>query len=105
MPYMLQPANWAQAKARNLYNVGYRRSGTYKGFGQMETMPMQSSDPLDLAAQQAVSDLFNLYYSGAPSAPTGAVPAAGITSSLPTLLLIGGGILAVVLLVKGSGHK
>lgn len=33
---MLQPRNWTQARGRNLYNVAYRRSGTYKGLGQAD---------------------------------------------------------------------
>lgn len=37
---MLQPRNWLQAKGRNLYNVSYRRSGTYKGMGQGGTSIM-----------------------------------------------------------------
>jgi len=31
MSWMLQPHNYGQALSRNLYNVGYRRTATYKG--------------------------------------------------------------------------
>lgn len=108
MSWFLQPANWAQTKARNLYNVGYRRSGTYKGFGHLGQgiMPGENTGSgLDPAAQQAVTDLFNLYYSPASSTtpPFESTPA---TSSMwPSLLMIGGGLLVMVLLVKESGHR
>lgn len=35
MPWMLQPKNYLQAVRPNLYNVAYRRVGTYKGMGRL----------------------------------------------------------------------
>ena len=32
--WMLQPHNYTQALRPNLYNVSYRRTGTYKGLGR-----------------------------------------------------------------------
>lgn len=35
MPWMLQPKNYTQIAKPNLYNVAYRRVGTYKGMGRL----------------------------------------------------------------------
>lgn len=32
---MLQPHNYSQIQRRNLYDVAYRRTGAYKGMGQL----------------------------------------------------------------------
>lgn len=37
MKWFLQPHNYAQARGSNWYNVGYRRTGVYKGMGQIPT--------------------------------------------------------------------
>ena len=114
MSWLLQPHNYGQAGTRNLYNFGYRRTATYKGFGGLgQAADVQEGgtytppDPtagMTPGAQQAVSDLFNLYYSGAPSAPAGGAPATGLMGSLPTLLMVGGGLLVMALLIHG-GHR
>lgn len=35
MPWMLQPKSYTQIARPNLYNVAYRRVGTYKGMGRL----------------------------------------------------------------------
>lgn len=35
MPWMLQPKSYTQIARPNLYNVAYRRVGTYKGLGRL----------------------------------------------------------------------
>lgn len=121
MSWMLQPHNYAQATQRNLYNVAYRRTGTYKGVGMRglgQSMgPMYvcpdgtqvfspancpggtpdsavSTDPLGLQQIQAEIDaLFG--YTGAGQA----LPSSTGINWTPYLLL-GGGLLLVMLMVR-----
>jgi hypothetical protein len=104
MSWMLQPHNYAQAGARNLYNVGYRRTGTYKGMGQ-GTCPGDPScpgyvppayqppvDPVQGQLTQMQAEIEALFgYTGAGQAPTA-------TMNYTPWLILGGGLLLVIAL-------
>jgi hypothetical protein len=111
MSWMLQPHNYGQALNRNLYNVGYRRTATYKGMeglGQMGplytcpdgTQVYRSSDcPGGQPApnvQQQIADLWGYVFANAPAQQT-VYP--GQTNYTPWLIL-GGGLLLVMLISR-----
>ena len=126
--YVRQPFNSAQTWKPNWYNVNYRRTGTYKGFGQGGIDPYLASD---LAAQAGIlpgetSVSANLYpygvfasggtnitgnvstpsMPGAPAATLGgatyypSAPAGAGTGTLTQYLpwILGGGVLLIVIL-------
>jgi hypothetical protein len=105
MSWMLQPHNYGQALSRNLYNVGYRRTATYKGMGALGLncpgdpgcygyVPPDPGAPVDpvvaqLAQMQAEIDaLFG--YTGAGQAPAPTV-------NYTPWLILGGGLLLVMM--------
>lgn len=113
---MLQPHNYSQIMRRNLYNVAYRRSGAYKGMGQMVGAQCPSfeqlmgvvdpADPCQAGSAGTAEGSTAGVVPGTPasawgSAPTasGAPAASGLTipsNALPWV--IGGGLLFVLLL-------
>lgn len=118
MSWILQPHNWGQALEKNLYNVGYRRTGIYKGMGQMGPLyscpdgtqvfspancpggtpsSAVSTDPLGLQQMQAeIDQLFN-YYTQGQQAP--ASTGTGTTNWTPWLIL-GGGLFLVAMMAR-----
>jgi hypothetical protein len=116
----LQPKNYAQVRARNLYNVGYRRTAAYKGMGlgQMTgplfvcptgekvyytsdcpggSPPSMYASPVeqDLAQKQGEIDAL-FAYTGAGQAPAQPQPV-----NWTPLLLLGGALLLVATMSGG----
>ena len=73
MAWMLQPHNYTQVIRPNLYNVAYRRVGTYKGMGQTNGSPSvayQQTLAADSEARQ-FSQLSNPQCDWGPCTPQG----------------------------------
>jgi hypothetical protein len=125
MPWMLQPKNSMQVLQPNWYNVAYRRTGTYKGMGQL-TRPGSSwigyglgqigpCDPTDVNCMLANLPMVNptfpttvspLQLSAAltpgASAPS-LVPTTSSTGlSTGTVLLIAGGVVIFLLVMMAA---
>lgn len=103
MAWFLQPANYTQVGKRNLYNVAYRRVGTYKGMGALGQglCPGDPSCPGYVAppsstpdVQQQIADVWSSIFGMQTQAAT---PSSG-SGWMP---LIAGGLLLFVLFSGG----
>ena len=93
MTWMLQPHNWSQAIRPNYYNIGYRRSGTYKGMGALGQGCDVLTDPTCGITSLQQTELQQTYPGMLSS--TAISPGGTTTNWLPWIL---GGALVLVLI-------